>query len=164
MPLGKQELLPLPENLSLTPPAPRPVFSGVRIAQSLVICVLFFFFGHSIIYPSTIYGFYIVLVAYVASFSGLSFLIAPSIFPNVHRYDVVSSKVKANESLKHLSDIKSSNIYKTTVFKTFEEKMVNRVQKPYTIGPLCRNFQSTYKGNNKITELRTILQRKSQNS
>ena len=117
----------------------RSIFSFLCNVLQIIVCPFVLFFGHCIVCPSTIYGFYIVLVAYVASFSGLSFLNAPSIFSNVHRYDVVPSTVKANESLKHLSDIKSPNIYKTTVSTTFE---VNNKQGSETIHRRASQYKS----------------------
>ena len=56
-----QELPTLPERLSLPP-----VFSGVRVTRSLILCVCFadrclsscsFSFGHCVVYSSSIYGF-----------------------------------------------------------------------------------------------------------
>ena len=61
VPLVEQELLSLPEHLSSSS-----VFSGVRVTQSLVLCVcvvdrcLFFCpfsFGHCVVCSSSIYGF-----------------------------------------------------------------------------------------------------------
>ena len=59
--LVEQELLTLPEHLSSSP-----VFSGVRVTRSLVLCVCFvdrclslctFSFGHCVVCSSSIYGF-----------------------------------------------------------------------------------------------------------
>jgi hypothetical protein len=59
----EQELLTLPEHLSSPP-----VFSGVRVARSLVLCVCFvdrglpfcpFSFGHCVVCSSSIYGFWL---------------------------------------------------------------------------------------------------------
>ena len=61
VPLVEQELPTLPEHLSSPP-----VFSGVRVNQSLVLCVCFvdrclsfctFSFGHCDVCSSSIYGF-----------------------------------------------------------------------------------------------------------
>ena len=61
VPLVEQELLSLPEHLSSPP-----VFSGVRVTRSLVLCVcvvdrcLFFCpfsLGHCVVCSSSIYGF-----------------------------------------------------------------------------------------------------------
>ena len=61
--LVEQELLTLPENLSSPP-----VFSGVHVTRSLVLCVCFvdrclsfctFSFGHYVVCPSSIYGFWL---------------------------------------------------------------------------------------------------------
>ena len=58
--LVEQELLTLPEH-----PSPPPNFSGVRVTQSLVFCVMFcrllfvllsFSFGNCVVCPSSIYG------------------------------------------------------------------------------------------------------------
>ena len=63
--LVEQELLTLPEHLR-----PRPVFSGVRVTRSLVLCVCFvdrclsfclFSFGHCVVCSSSIYGFWLPL-------------------------------------------------------------------------------------------------------
>ena len=63
VPLVEQELPTLPEHLSSPPPL---VFSGVRVIQSLVLCVMFcrslfvlctFSFDHCVVCPS-IYGFF----------------------------------------------------------------------------------------------------------
>ena len=64
MPLAKQEKLTLPAHLSS-----HPVYSGVCIAKYLVFCVVFcgsllfrlFSFGHVIVCPSSIYGFWLPL-------------------------------------------------------------------------------------------------------
>ena len=65
VPLVEQELFTLPEHLSSPP-----VFSGVRVTQSLVLCVmfcrslfvlLFFSFGHCVVYFSSIDGFWLPL-------------------------------------------------------------------------------------------------------
>ena len=59
--LVEHELLTLAEN-----PNSSPVFSGVRVTRSLVLCVCFvdrclsfctFSFGHCVVCPSSIYGF-----------------------------------------------------------------------------------------------------------
>jgi hypothetical protein len=59
--LVEQELLTLPEHLSSPP-----VFSGVRVTRSLILCVCFvdrclpfclFSFGHCVVCSSSIYGF-----------------------------------------------------------------------------------------------------------
>ena len=61
VPLMEQGLLTLPEHLSSLP-----VFSGVRVTRSLVLCVCFvdrclffctFSFGHCVVFSSSIYGF-----------------------------------------------------------------------------------------------------------
>jgi len=61
VPLVEQELPTLPEHLSSPP-----IFSGVRVTRSLVVCVCFvdrclsfcnFSFGHCIVCSSSIYGF-----------------------------------------------------------------------------------------------------------
>ena len=61
----EQELLTLPEHLSSPP-----VFSGVRVARSLVLCACFvdhclsfctFSFGHCVVCSSSIYGFWLPL-------------------------------------------------------------------------------------------------------
>ena len=63
--LVEQKLLTFPERLSSPP-----VFSGVRVTRSLVLCVCFvdrclsfctFSFGHCIVYSSSIYGFWLPL-------------------------------------------------------------------------------------------------------
>jgi hypothetical protein len=63
--LVEQELLTLPEHLSSPP-----VFSGVRVTRSLVLCVCFgdrclsfctFYFGHCVVCSSSIYGFWLPL-------------------------------------------------------------------------------------------------------
>jgi hypothetical protein len=65
VPLVKQELLILPEHLSSPP-----VFSGVRVTRSVDLCVCFVdrslfvllsFFGHRVVCPSSIYGFWLPL-------------------------------------------------------------------------------------------------------
>ena len=65
VPLVEQELLTLPEHLSSTP-----VFSGVRVTRSLVLCVCFvdrclsfctFTFGHCFVCSSSIYRFWLPL-------------------------------------------------------------------------------------------------------
>ena len=65
MSLVEQELLTLPEHLSSPP-----VFSGVRVTRSLVLCVCFgdrclsfctFYFGHCVVCSSSIYGFWLPL-------------------------------------------------------------------------------------------------------
>jgi hypothetical protein len=65
VPQVEQELLILPEHLSSPP-----VFSGVRVTWSLVLCLRFvdrclsfcpFTFGHCVVCPSTIYGFFLPL-------------------------------------------------------------------------------------------------------
>jgi hypothetical protein len=59
--LMEQELLTLPENLSSSP-----VFSGVRVTRSLVLCIYFvdrclslctFSFGQCVVCSSSVYGF-----------------------------------------------------------------------------------------------------------
>ena len=76
--LVEQELLTLPEHMS-----PSPVFSGVRVTQSLVLCVcfvdrcLFFYafpFGNGC--SSSIYRFWLPLGKYVLLCSGYSFSIS----------------------------------------------------------------------------------------
>jgi hypothetical protein len=60
VPLVGQELPTLPENMSLLP-----VFSGVRVNRSLILCACFVdrclsfcpFFGHCVVCPASIYGF-----------------------------------------------------------------------------------------------------------
>ena len=63
VPLAEQELPTLPEHLSSPP-----VFSGVRVTRSLVLYVCFvdhclsfcpFSFGHCVVCPSLIYGFWL---------------------------------------------------------------------------------------------------------
>ena len=63
--LVEQELLTLPEHMSSPP-----VFSGVCVTQSLVLCVCFVdrclsfcmvSFGHCVVCPSSIYGFWLPL-------------------------------------------------------------------------------------------------------
>jgi len=65
LPLVEQELLTLPEHLSSPP-----IFSGVRVTRSLVLCVYFvdrclsfcpFSFGHCVVCSSSIYGFWLPL-------------------------------------------------------------------------------------------------------
>jgi hypothetical protein len=65
VPLVEEELLTLPEHLSSPP-----VFSGVRVARSLVLCICFvdrclslspFSFGHYVFCPSSIYGFWLAI-------------------------------------------------------------------------------------------------------
>jgi hypothetical protein len=65
VPLVEQELLTLPEQLSSPP-----VFSGVRVTRSLVLCVCFvdrclsfctFSFGHCVFCSSSIYEFWLPL-------------------------------------------------------------------------------------------------------
>jgi hypothetical protein len=65
VPLVEQELLTLPEQLSS-----HPVFSGVRVTRSLVLYICFvdrylsfcsFSFGHCVVCPSLIYGFWLPL-------------------------------------------------------------------------------------------------------
>jgi hypothetical protein len=65
VPLVEQELLILSEYLSSSP-----VFSGVRVTRSLVVCVCFvdrclffctFSFGHCVVCSSAIYGFWLPL-------------------------------------------------------------------------------------------------------
>ena len=65
VPLVEQELLTLPEHLSSPP-----VFNGVRVTRSLVLYVCFvdhhlsfcpFTFGHCVVCPSLIYGFWLPL-------------------------------------------------------------------------------------------------------
>ena len=65
VPLVEQELLTLPEHLSSPP-----IFSGFCVTWSLVLCVYFedhclsffhFSFGHCVICPSSIYGFWLYL-------------------------------------------------------------------------------------------------------
>jgi hypothetical protein len=60
IPLVEEELLTLPEHLSS-----HPVFSGVRVTRSLVLCVCFverclslctFSFGHCVVCSSSTYG------------------------------------------------------------------------------------------------------------
>ena len=60
-----QELLTFPEHLSSPP-----VFSGVRVTRSLVLCVCFvdrclsfctFSFGHCVVYSTSMYGFWLTL-------------------------------------------------------------------------------------------------------
>ena len=62
---GKWELITLPEHLR-----PPPVFGGVRLTRCLVLWVMFckslfaylsFFFGHSVVCSSSIYGFWLPL-------------------------------------------------------------------------------------------------------
>ena len=64
-PVVKQELLTLPEHLNSPP-----VFSGVRVTRSLVLCVCFvdrclsfftFSFGHCVVCSSSIYSFWLPL-------------------------------------------------------------------------------------------------------
>ena len=51
-------MLTVPEHLSSPP-----IFSGVRVTRSLVLCIcfadrcLYFFFGHRVFRPSSNYGF-----------------------------------------------------------------------------------------------------------
>ena len=57
VPLVEQELLTLPDYMS-----PPPVFSGVCVTRSLVLCVCFvdrclLFFGHCVVRPSSVYEF-----------------------------------------------------------------------------------------------------------
>ena len=61
----QQELLTLPGHLSYTP-----LFSGVRVTRSLVLCICFvdrclsfctFSFGHCVVCSSSIYGFWLPL-------------------------------------------------------------------------------------------------------
>ena len=63
VPLVEQELMTLPEHLCSSP-----VFCGVRITRSLVLCVCFvyrclsfwtFSFGHAVVCSSSIYGFWL---------------------------------------------------------------------------------------------------------
>jgi hypothetical protein len=63
--LVEQELLTLPEHMNSTL-----VFSGVRVTRSLALCVFFvdrclsfctFSFGHCVVCPSSIYGFWLPL-------------------------------------------------------------------------------------------------------
>ena len=63
VPLVGQELLAYPEHLSSSP-----VFSGVRVTRSLVLCVCFverpfvlFYVGHCVVFPSLIYVFWLLL-------------------------------------------------------------------------------------------------------
>ena len=65
VPLLEQELHTLPEHLSSPP-----VFNGVHVTRSLVLCVCFvdrclsfytFSFGHCVVYSSSIYGFWLPL-------------------------------------------------------------------------------------------------------
>jgi len=65
VPLVEQELLTIPEHLSSPP-----LFSGVRVTLSLVLCVCFvnrclsfctFSFGHCVVCSSSIYGFWLPL-------------------------------------------------------------------------------------------------------
>jgi hypothetical protein len=65
MPLVEQELLTLPEH-----PSSPPIFCGVRVTQSLVLCVCFvdrclsycpFSYGHCVVCPSLIYRFWLPL-------------------------------------------------------------------------------------------------------
>ena len=77
VPLVEQELFTLPEHLSSPP-----VFSGVRVSRSLVLCVCFvdrclsfctFSFGHCVV-CSSLYGFWLplwYLQTLLTSFSGL---------------------------------------------------------------------------------------------
>jgi hypothetical protein len=51
MPLVEQELLTLPEHQSSPP-----VFSGIRVTRSLVLCVSY---GHCVVCSSSIYGFWL---------------------------------------------------------------------------------------------------------
>jgi hypothetical protein len=65
VPPVEQELLTLPEHL-ISPP----IFSGIRVTRSLVLCVCFadrclsfcaFSFGHCVVCSSSIYGFWLPL-------------------------------------------------------------------------------------------------------
>ena len=65
MPLVEQDLFTLPDH-----PSSSPVFSGIRITWSLVLCVCFvdrclsfcpFSFGHCVLCSSSIYGFWLPL-------------------------------------------------------------------------------------------------------
>ena len=63
VPLVEQELLSLPEHMNSTP-----VFIGVRVTRSLVLCACFvvslfvlFSFGHCVVCPSSVYGFWLPL-------------------------------------------------------------------------------------------------------
>jgi hypothetical protein len=69
--LMEQELLTLPENLSSSP-----VFSGVRVTRSLVLCIYFvdrclslctFSFGQCVVCSSSVYGFWWLLWYLLAS-------------------------------------------------------------------------------------------------
>jgi hypothetical protein len=66
VPLVEKELLTLPNHMSSSP-----VFSGVRVTRSLVLCVCFvdrclsfrpFSLGHCVVSPLSIYGFWLPLL------------------------------------------------------------------------------------------------------
>jgi hypothetical protein len=81
--LVEQELHTLPEHLSSSP-----VFNGVRVTPSLVVCVCFvdrclsrctFSFGHCVVCSSSIYGFWLPLWYLQTLLNSLSFISCDSI-------------------------------------------------------------------------------------
>jgi hypothetical protein len=87
VPLVEQELSILPEH-----PSSPPVFSGVRVTRSLVLCVYFvdrclsfctFFFGHCVVCFSSIYRFWLPLWYLQTLLKLLNCLKYISFFPEV---------------------------------------------------------------------------------
>jgi hypothetical protein len=91
VPLVEQELLTLREHLSSSP-----VFSGVRLSQSVDLCVCFvnrclffctFSFGHSVVFLSSIYGFWFPLVSSNSSYLGMETIAIKQFFTWVSHQD-----------------------------------------------------------------------------
>jgi hypothetical protein len=132
VPLVEQELLTLPEHLSS-----HPIFSGVRVTRSLVICVCFvyrclsfctFSFSNCVVCSSPIYRFWLPLW-YLQTL--LQVLWNQQLgYPVSRPFDCIAPN--------------TSELFGFPIFR-FWAYLMN-------------------KGNNKITELRTILERESQNS
>ena len=86
LPLVEQQLLTLPEHMSSSP-----VFNGVRVTQSLVLCICFvdrclsfctFSFGHCVVCSSLIYWFWLPLwylqidySVYIITINSISYII-----------------------------------------------------------------------------------------
>ena len=114
MPLVEQKLFTLPEHLSLSP-----VFNGVRVTRSLVLCVCFvdrslsfctFSFGHCVV-CSSIYGFwlpiwylqtlfimiYILDLSHVINVNWLSTLYKRSCWSNVNAGNILILQSNLNK-------------------------------------------------------------------
>jgi hypothetical protein len=129
VPLVKQELFTLPEHMSSTP-----VFSGVHITRSLVVCVCFvyrclsfctFSFGHCVVCSSSIYGFWLPLWYLQSSLQMIKWQ-----YKNYHTVCTVLQLIKAK--LPHRLNSSTANQSKTyhivwTVLQLIKAKLPHRL-------------------------------------